>query len=390
MFKIKSEALKGLVSMLVKSARKAGIGDKTIYIRTLEDGLVSFYYHGLDISVEKKIPCKIEESLEVATSIGELDVKVSALPDGVEVTVERNSDGTLHFNWGNNGKRKSGLRVDVLPESSPMVEVPPFEATLNWKPGVLHNLVRYVPSFCLNANNSKANQLPNALGPNFMKDDKGRVVIRATDTIKGVIIYPKHMEWFEEEMSIHIQSLQGVADVIPSDAEIQVGLSGGTVVIFKAGYTTAVCRTLIGKFPPVEKQFNNKLEAKLNIDRLELIEVCKRVKLLAPTAPLLQLQVTGDKVLAIIPDVLEQALPASVEGDLPSFALNAIHLEMVALLYAMAKSSDELTLYVDKFDLPVSIGIEGREDIQVWCGPHISQFVREKNGALNKPIPMTV
>jgi DNA polymerase III sliding clamp (beta) subunit (PCNA family) len=390
MFKIKSEALKGLVNMLVKSARKAGIGDKTIYIRTLEDGLVSFYYHGQDISVEKKVPCEIEGNLEVATSIGELDVKVSALPDEVEVLVQKSKDGGLQFLWGNGGKRKSELRVDILPETSPMVEVPPIEETLKWKPGVLHNIVRYIPPFCLNSNSNKAAQMPNALGPNFSKDDTGRVLVRATDGIKGVIIYPKHLEWFDEPMSIDVSTLQGVADVIPSDAEIEVGLSGGTIVIFKAGYTTAVCRTLIGKFPPIEKYFNTQTKGKLNIDRLELIDVCKRVKLLAPTAALLQIKVVGDKAYAVIPSVLEQALPASIEGDVPSFAVGAVHMEMAALLFAMSKSSDELTLYVNGFDQAISVALDGKEDIRLWCLPHISSFVREANSAQSKPIPTTV
>ncbi|MGV2885980.1 hypothetical protein [Paenibacillus taichungensis] len=376
--------------MLVKSARKAGIGDKTIYIRTLDEGLVSFYYNGMDISVEKKVTAEIEGNLEVATSIGELDVKVSALPDDVEVTVEKTTGGPIQFTWGGSGKRKSGLKVDILPETSPMIDVPPFEETVNWKPGVLHNIVRYIPPFTLHQNSNKAAQMPNALGPNFSKDDTGRVIVRATDGIKGVIIYPKHMEWFDEPMSIDVTSLQGVADVIPSDAEIQVGLSGGTIVIFKAGYTTAVCRTLIGKFPPIEQYFKTNTKGKLNIDRLELIELCKRVKLLAPTAALLQLQVIDDKVFAIVPSVLEQALPASVEGEVPSFAVGAVHMEMAALLFAMSKSSDELTLYVDNYDKSISVALDGKEDIRLWCLPHVSQFVREANDALSKPIPSTV
>lgn len=390
MFKIKSAAIKGVVSMLVKSARKAGIGDKTIYIRTLDEGLVSFYYNGMEISVEKKVEAEVEGKLEVATSIGELDVKVAALPDDIEVTVEKTSEGPIQFTWGGSGKRKSGLKVDILPETSPMVEVPPFERMVNWKPGVLHNIVRYIPPFTLNQNSNKANQMPNALGPNFSKDDTGRVIVRATDGVKGVIIYPKHMDWFDDPMSIHVTSLQGVADVIPSDAEIQVGLSGGTVVIFKAGYTTAVCRTLIGKFPPIEKYFNTKTKGKMNIDRLELIELCKRIKLLAPTAALLQLQVMDDKVFAVIPGVLEQALPASVEGEVPSFCVGAVHMEMAALLFAMSKSSDELTLYVDGFDQPISVALDGKEDIRLWCLPHVSQFVREVNSAASKPVPTTV
>lgn len=376
MFKIKSEVLKDLANQLVKSARKAGVGDKTIYIRTLEDGLVSFYYHGQDISVEKKIPCEVEGDLEVATGVTEFDVKVAALPDDVEIIVQY-KDGGLQFLWGN--KRKSSLRVDILPETSPMVEVPPIDEIIKWRPGTLHNLVRYIPPFCLNSNSPKATVMPSALGPNFSKDDTGKVLIRATDGVKGVIITANHMDWFSDPMSLDVQTLQGVAGVIPSDAEIEVGLSGGTMVIFKAGYTTAVCRTLIGKFPSIEKFLNRRSKGKLVVDRLELIEVCKRVKMLAPTAALLNVSVLGDKVYAIVPGVLEQALPATVEGDVPSFTVGAIHMEMAALLLSMLKSSDEITLYIDGYDQAITVGIEGREEINLWCLPHISTFAREAN-----------
>lgn len=390
MFKMKSDALKGVVSMLVKSARKAGIGDKTIYIRTLDEGLVSFYYHAMEISVEKKVAAEVEGELEVATSIGELDVKVTALPDDVEVTIEKKTGGPIQFTWGGSGKRKSGLKVDILPETSPMVEVPPFEEQVDWKPGILHNIVKYVPPFTLHSNNSKAAQMPNTLGPNFSKDDTGAVIVRATDGIKGVIIYPKHMDWFDKTLSIHISSLQGVADVIPSDAEIKVGLSGGNVVIFKAGYTTAVCRTLVGTFPPIERYFNTQSKGKMNIDRLELIELCKRVKLLAPTAAVLQFNVVDDKVFAVVPGVLEQALPASVEGIVPSFGVGALHMEMAALLFAMTKSSDELTLFVEGYDKAISVAIDGNEAIRLWCLPHVSEYVRKANSANAKVLSATI
>jgi len=377
MFKVNSDVLKNIVTPLVKSARKAGKEDKTIYIRTTDD-MVSFYFHGAELSVEKKFPAQIESNLEVATSISELDVKVAALPNEVEVTVEKTIGGPVQFTWKGIGKRKSELKMDILPETSPMLEVPVFEETLNWSPGILHSLVRYIHPFT--ASNSEATRMPNCLGPNFSKDDTGRVIVRATDGIKGVTLYPKKIEWFDVPLSIHIASLQGVADVIPSDAEIQVGLSGGTSVIFKAGFTTAVCQTLVGKFPSIDPHYNTRTKGKMIIDRLELIKLCQRVKLLAPSAPVLQMQVVEDKVFAIVPGVLEQALPASVEGDLPCFGVGAVHMEMAAMLFAMLKSAaDELTLYVDNFDTPISVVVEGHEDIRLFCAPYVSQFLRDLN-----------
>jgi DNA polymerase-3 subunit beta len=381
MFKVSSSVLKNIITQLVRSVKRKGIGEKTIYIRTLDDGLVSFYYHGDDISVEKKVPCEISGNLEFATGIVEIEVKVAALPDDVDVVVQKtpNTGGVVML-WGT-GKRKSELRMNILPETSPMVEIPPIAETIKWKPGVLHNIVRYLPPFCLPQNSQRSHSLTALLGPNFSKDDTGRVHIRATDGVKGVTIQANHMDWFTDPMSLDASTLQGVAEVIPADAEIEVGLSGGTVVIFKAGYTTAVCRTLAGNFPDIDHAFVTKSCGKLIIDRMELIDVCRRIRILAPKAPLLHFLVKGNKVYAVVPGVLEQDLPATIDGNVPNFTINAIHLEVAAQLFAIAKRSDELTLYVNAFNKPVSVAIEGREDIKLFCMPHtsvISQEAKEK------------
>jgi len=50
--------------------------------------------------VDKKFVCENEGGLEAAATIEELDIKVTAMPDEVEVFVQRSSDGGLYFLWG--------------------------------------------------------------------------------------------------------------------------------------------------------------------------------------------------------------------------------------------------------------------------------------------------
>lgn len=51
MIKVSSEILKGVISKIAKSARKAGLGDKNLFIRT--DGIESIFFTIADIFPQK-------------------------------------------------------------------------------------------------------------------------------------------------------------------------------------------------------------------------------------------------------------------------------------------------------------------------------------------------
>ena len=354
MFKVQSGVLQGAVSQLVKGARKAKLGELYIFIRTLNDK-VSFYFNGDEISVEKKISADIQGQLEVATSVGELSTKVSALPANEEILVQLDFN-VLKLKWG----RNSQISVEIVPETSPLIELPELVEEVKWGPGVLHGIARLMPPFTANPNSQQAKANSSVMGPNFEKcKDTGEVFIRATDAFKAVTVKAAKTDWFSEAFSVASSTLMAVADVLPEDSEITVGINEvKTMIIFKAGTTTAVARTLVGNFPPIDRNYLTEATSKWRFDRLDLIDLCRRVKILSPQRPILEFRLKSDKVHAVIPQVLDQQIGVCIEGKQMEFAINANNLEMTAQLF---RSSEEIVLLLNSNDRPITVRQEGKD-----------------------------
>jgi DNA polymerase III subunit beta len=356
MFKVPAQMLQGVVSSLAKGARKAKLGELFIFIRTQED-YASFYFNGDQISVEKRVPADIEGELEVATTVGELSTKVAALPSDEEIICQLEGN-LLKLKWG----RNSEISVELVPQTSPLIEIPEMVEEVKWGAGSLHGISRVMPPFTANPNSQQAKTRPSVSGPNFAKDpDTGEIYVRATDAFKAVTIKAAKLDWFKETMSIETSTMSAVSDVLPEDAEITVGLNEGkTMIVFQCGTTTAVARTLLGAFPNIDGSYVNDAAATWRFDRLDLIDLCKRVKILSPQKPILEFRIKGGKVHAIIPKSLDQQVGVHIEGTPCEFSVNATYLEMTAHLYR----SEELILYVNGADRPITIRQEGSDDIR--------------------------
>lgn len=371
MFEVSSEILKGVISKVTKSARKAGLGDKTLFIRTDNDGSVFFYYCGPVISAEIGLKCEVKKQLNIATTINEMNLKVSVLPNDVTVVVELSKAG-LRLKWGKSG---NAINVDLVKEISPPFEIPDQIEMVKWKPGALQSIVKNITPFTLAENMDLANQCPAMLGPQISKDPvTGHVFLRATDSHKAVKIKDVTIDWFDGVVaSLDIKALTGLTDIMPEDSDISVGVDKSeSAIVFRAGLSTCICRTLVGTLPNTDSIFNNSLPTRMIIDRLELIELCKRVIKLTPTNPVVRFIINNGKVIAEIPNVLEQKLTANIEGDLKSFAMGAKHLEQCAIFFQILESNkaDELILYLSGPHMPVSIGCYGDEEISMTCAPH--------------------
>ncbi|MEK5358182.1 hypothetical protein [Paenibacillus sp. FSL L8-0709] len=370
MIKVSSEILKGVISKIAKSARKAGLGDKNLFIRT--DGIESiFFYYCGHISSEVGLKCEVQKQMNVTTTIHEMDLKVSVLPHDVTVILEVIGN-RVRLKWG---KNSNAIFVDVVPELSPPIDIPEQLEMVNWRTGALQAIVKNIAPFTLPDNVQLAQEFPSCLGPQFSKDPvNGHVYVRATDSHKAVRITDDKINWFEEvTASLDMKSLQGLTDVMPEDADISVGVDkSGNVMVFKSGLSTCVFRKLVGTLPNTDAKYNNETPDRLIIDRLELIELCKRVIKLSPSNPVVRFIVNKGKVTAEIPTVLEQQLTASIEGDVESFAMGAKHLEQCATFFQVLDSTktEELILYIQGPNLPVTIGCYGDDEIRMTCAPH--------------------
>lgn len=361
MFKIQSEILKGIVSSLAKGARKAKLGERFIFIRTTGDK-ISFYFNGDDVSVEKVVQADIQGNLDIATTMKELEPKVAALPNGEEILCEFKSN-QLKLKWGRNAE----ISVATDPETTPMLAIPDLVEQVKWVPGSLHGVARVMPPFTAGMNSAKGSQVPAICGPNFSKDaETGQVFVKATDSFKALTTKAQKLDWFSQPLSIESGTIMGVADVIPDDAEITVGINkGATLVVFQAGSTTAVVRPLTGTFPLIEKMYRLDTKSKWRFDRQELIELCRRVKILSPQKPILEFRFKGGKVHAVIPSTLDQQVAVVVEGVPEEFAINATYLEITACLYR----GDEVILHVEAHNRAITVGVEGSDEVRALLSP---------------------
>ncbi|WP_066297563.1 hypothetical protein [Bacillus sp. FJAT-29937] len=368
MFNVKGEVLQQTVTALVKGAKKARLGEKACFIKT-EGSFVSFYFNGDDLQVEKKIEAVISGDLSIATGMAELELKVSALPSDEEITVEL--EGTLlNLRWG----RSSKITCETIAETAPLIEVPAVVEYITWKPGLLHTFARGLTPFAAKTGTESAKRYPCTAGINFSKDsDIGEVSVKVGNGYLGTILRSESTEWFDElNLSIPTESLQGLSDILPSDCEVSVGINESrTLLIFQAGLTTAVSRLLVGNFPPIERfcaDVNN-VKTKWTFDRMELIDLCKRVRTLAMTSAsgraVLYIKSEGAKVTAKSENsVLVQQVGAMVEGNAFEFGMNAHHVELAASLFR----TEEVQILFEHDKSPLTIVCEETDHIKVFVG----------------------
>lgn len=362
MFKMNSETLHGIISTLAKGARKARLGENYIFIRTLEDGRLSFYFNGKEISVEKKVEAHIEGEMEVATTLKEIDAKAKALPKDQEIIVEK-VDNLLVFRWG----KRSKISVNTVAETSPSLEIPEMVSEVQWAPGTLQGVANVMTPFTANPNSAHSKKNPSIAGPNFYKDgETGEVFVRATDGFRATTMRGSKIDWFDESISIESSQLLAVADIFPKDVQITVGRNKGkSLVIFSTPTTTATVRTLTGVFPPVEKMYRTNAKGKWIFDRLDLIELCRRVKTLSPQNPKVEFRIKSGHINAVVPNALEQSVGVIIEGEAEEFAINANYLEMAASLFR----TDEVNLLVQGNDKAITVNIDDNDDIRAILSP---------------------
>ncbi|CEH28308.1 hypothetical protein AM501_05385 [Aneurinibacillus migulanus] len=364
MFKIQAEQLQEIVGAMAKSARKAKLGERFIFIKTYKNE-VSFFYNGDDISVEKRVQTKIQAEMDVATTVKEMDVKVSALPSDEEITLEMQKNQIL-LRWG----RKSKISVETVAETSPLLEIPETARKVKWVPGSLHGLTRIMTPYAALRSSQRGLERPSICGPSFEKEPiTGDVIVRATDSFRAITVKAEKIDWFEHaHLTLDSDSLHAICDVISDDAEVEIGINDkNSLIVFRCGNTTAVARTLVGNFPPLDKNYltMDKAVAKWYFDRQDLIDLCRRIRKLSPTKHKLTLRIQEGKPYAVIPSVLEQQLGIAIDGTPFDFAVNATYLEMIAATFR----SEEVVLLLTEGLAPITIISEDSSDIRTLVLP---------------------
>jgi DNA polymerase-3 subunit beta len=161
----------------------------------------------------------------------------------------------------------------------------------------------------------------------LVRFEPGKIVMAATDSYRlAVKETPVEGTLPELEAIIPARALQELARIAGTSDEIQLGLQENHVV-FGAEGTWLTTRRIDGQFPNYRQLLPEQFEYELALPREELLEVVRRVSLMAQRNSPLRLRFAdGDlTVSAITQDVGEarESLPAPYTGDAMEIGFNA-------------------------------------------------------------------
>ena len=160
----------------------------------------------------------------------------------------------------------------------------------------------------------------------LVRFEPGKIVMAATDSYRlAVKETPVDATLPELEAIIPARALQELARIASSD-EIQLGLLENHVV-FGADGTWLTTRRIDGQFPNYRQLLPEQFEHELVLPREEVLEVVRRVSLMAQRNSPIRLRFDGGEltVSAITQDVGEarESVPAPYNGDTMEIGFNA-------------------------------------------------------------------
>jgi DNA polymerase III subunit beta len=161
----------------------------------------------------------------------------------------------------------------------------------------------------------------------LVRFEPGRVVMAATDSYRlAVKETPVEAALPDLEAIIPARALQELARIAGGADEVQLGLQENHVV-FGADGTWLTTRRIDGQFPNYRQLLPEQFEYELSLPREELLEVVRRVSLMAQRNSPLRLRFAdGDlTVSAVTQDVGEarESLPAPYTGEAMEIGFNA-------------------------------------------------------------------
>jgi DNA polymerase-3 subunit beta len=161
----------------------------------------------------------------------------------------------------------------------------------------------------------------------LVRFEPGRIVMAATDSYRlAVKETPVEAALPDLEAIIPARALQELARIAVGADEVQLGLQENHVV-FGADGTWLTTRRIDGQFPNYRQLLPEQFEHELALPREELLEVVRRVSLMAQRNSPLRLRFAEGEltVSAVTQDVGEarESLPAPFRGDAMEIGFNA-------------------------------------------------------------------
>lgn len=369
MFKIKSDNLKKVVSEICSAFKHSKVEGAAIKLATnSETGLLTISASGENISFEKYVKVTVEKASMFYTTPYELQLKVSTLPEEVYVNVTENDKGHYYLSWG----RGNGILLLTCSEET-ITNLDKVETTqsISLEGKKWNYITRNIMPFSASPAEKIAKIHPVTVGLNFEKQGNG-VLVQATNAaraIKGLF----NFDWFSKPITIPGATMRAVSDLISSTEILTISTDEKqSFIVIESPTVKIVSKLLEGKFIDTMHLYSNEKEAPIvwRTDRLELIEVARRIKRLDPVTPIVSILTKKNKCFATLPGVLVEQIGAVIESEnKEGFSFNAFSLE--AALSVLRCEEVLITCNKKGEAVTFSNGDEGeeeKEDVVVLLG----------------------
>src|SRR6266513_2141293 len=282
-----------------------------------EGGQLMLAATDMELSLRASLEARVEGDGAVVVP-GRLLVELARLLPDTEVSIEQRADeGVIHITSGSFESRLNTYTAEDFPR---LPDAEGLERHTIDRDALVETISRVGRSA------SRDESRPVLTGI-LVRFEPGKVVMAATDSYRlAVKETPMDAALPELEAIIPARALQELARIAGTADEVQLGLQENHVV-FGADGTWLTTRRIDGQFPNYRQLLPEQFEYELSLPREELLEVVRRVSLMAQRNSPLRLRFAeGDlTVSAITQDVGEarESLPAPFAGEPMEIGFNA-------------------------------------------------------------------
>lgn len=325
MFRINSKDLKNVVDSVMKSARRAKLKDTVINVHASGNTIV-LKFGGSELFVSQKIEADITNELNFSTTVMELNLKVSALPNSELISVVE-KDNKIYFKWG----RNSLVRVERVDNQCKEISFVAQGESFEWPYKSIQKITRNMTSFTAINGTAEANKVPPLAGI-YIENKNECTELHSTNTKKAISMIETDIKWFAEPAAIPTETWFALYELFAKDSLINISSNGKSLVKFESETTVIISRIIVGPYPDLSSIYvqSEQPATRWTIDRLELLEATRRARHLITTARAnIELSSDGKKTYLILKDQLQQQIGAMIVGDIKKFNINPEDLELI-------------------------------------------------------------
>jgi DNA polymerase III sliding clamp (beta) subunit (PCNA family) len=314
MFTIASNVLKDKVGDFAAAYRKALVDVPVVVSANIDTQKITLNFTSTEISLSLDFDADVKASANFVVAMQELFTKVSALPKDSLIAFEKSTTGNYKIKWGKSNLLHLSVKKDPLLQTPSTIEFAKSVvfSTSQWQ----YFTLNFVP-FCSIRGSETFKRFPATVGVNFRKLDN-HVCVTATNVSR--IIYNRFdFEWFDEALTISRNTFNVVNSLLGKE-NLTISLSDNrTNIVISTENATITARLLTDEYPNVEPFFNPlKNDIVWRLDRLELLEVAKRIRHIDSENPKITLLERTEKTFAQLEGVLIEQLGGVIETELKS------------------------------------------------------------------------